>query len=169
MEILMPFTPKIKTFLSTAPVLLSLLLLGSLPASAQSSTGSLAGTVTDPAGAVVPNVSVTITHLETNRRIPAVTGADGNYIVTALPVGHYRVEAAPAGFKAAIRTGIVIAVNQTATIDLKLEVGSTSERIEIVGDATQLELSTSDVGKVVDNRRILELPSIHGTSFRSLT
>lgn len=134
------------------------LLLTGTRCEAQSFTGSITGTVTDPSGAVVPGTTVTITQKETNRRATAITRADGAYLATALPVGDYRVEASAPGFKLGVRTGITLELNQSAVIDFKLDVGIPTERVEVVADAALLESTTSDVGKVVDNRRILDLP-----------
>ena len=75
-----------------------------------------------------------------------------------LPVGDYRVEAAAPGFKVGVRTGITLEMNQSAVINFALDVGIATEHVEVVGDAALLESTTSDVGKVVDNRRILDLP-----------
>jgi hypothetical protein len=125
---------------------------------AQSFTGAITGTVTDPSGAVVQGATVTITQKETNRRVAALSRADGTYLATALPVGEYRVEAAAPGFKVGVRSGITLELNQSAVINFALDVGIATERVEVAGDAALLETTTSDVGKVVDNRRILELP-----------
>src|SRR5215471_17541927 len=134
------------------------LLLSGTRCNAQSFNGSITGTVMDPSGAVVPNTTVTITQKETNHRVTAVTRPDGAYLATALPVGEYRVEASAPGFKLGVRAGITLELNQAAVIDFNLDVGMATERVEVVGDAALLETTTSDLGKVVDNRRILELP-----------
>ena len=144
--------------LSAGIGLLAVALLVCSQAAAQSFTGSITGTITDPSGAVVPGVTVTAIRLETNRTVSTVTRADGVYLATALPVGDYRVEAAAPGFKLAVRNGIQLELNQAAVINFALEIGATTDRVEVVGDAALLESATSDLGKVVDNRRILELP-----------
>ena len=110
-------------------------LLACSPAGAQSFTGSITGTVTDPSGAVAPGVKVTVTQLETNRTVTATTRADGVYLATALPVGDYRVDGQAPGFKRAVHTGIKLEMNQTAVIAIALEIGTTTERVEVVGDA----------------------------------
>jgi hypothetical protein len=133
-------------------------LLAYSQAIAQSFTGSITGAITDPSGAVVPGAAVTVTQLETNRKAAVVTRGDGRYLATALPVGDYQIEAAAPGFKLALSTGIKLEMNQAAVIDISLQVGATAERVEVVGDAPLLETATSDLGKVVDNRRIRDLP-----------
>lgn len=133
-------------------------LLASAPCVAQSFTGSISGTVADSSGAVVPSAQVTITQTETNRQARVVAGNDGTYLAPALPVGDYRVEATAAGFKIGVRSGIKLELNQAAVINLTLDVGAATDRVEVKGDAELLESTTSDLGEVVDNRRILDLP-----------
>lgn len=144
--------------LYTSIALAAAMFLAGVRCDAQSFTGTITGAISDPSGAVVPGTKVTITQTETNRRVNAVTSADGGYLATALPVGDYRIEASAPGFKLGVRTGIKLEMNQSAVINFSLDVGMATERVEVVGDAALLESTTSDVGKVVDNRRIRDLP-----------
>jgi hypothetical protein len=134
-------------------------------AGAQSFTGSISGTITDASGAVVLGAKVTAIRLDTNRRVSAATGIDGVYLATALPVGEYRVEVAAPGFKQAVHTGLKLELNQAAVIDFRLEVGKSTELVQVTSDAPLLESTTSDLGKVVDNRRILDLATEHRNVF----
>ncbi|MGH9846548.1 MAG: carboxypeptidase-like regulatory domain-containing protein, partial [Blastocatellia bacterium] len=95
------------------------------------STGALSGTVTDPAGAVVTNVQIKVTNEATGEMRTARTRGDGNYAVPLLPPGAYRVEAAAAGFKNVVRTNLRVNVTETATLDIKLEVGVAGETVTI--------------------------------------
>ena len=113
-------------------------LFASAPCDAQSFTGSITGTVTDPSGALVPSAAVTVIQTETNRRVALVTH-DGSYLATALPVGDYRVEVAAPGFKLGVRTGIMLELNQAAVINFALDVGIPTERVEVVGAGDQLD------------------------------
>lgn len=124
----------------------------------QSFMGTIAGTVRDQTGAVIPGVEVAITHVDTNRRVTATTNARGEYVSIPLNVGEYRVEATAQGFKQAVRRGITLEVQQTAVVDLTLAVGETSERIEVVADAPLLQTNEAAIGQVVNNRQIRELP-----------
>lgn len=126
--------------------------------SAQSFTGSIVGTVKNPNGEVVPNAEITITHLQTNKQVQTTANADGYYTSPPLAVGDYRVEARMAGFRRAVRTGVSIQIQQTILVDFALEVGAVAETVEITAQAPVLETTSSALGKVVDNRRILELP-----------
>jgi hypothetical protein len=86
------------------------------------------------------------------------SGADGQYIVTPLPPGSYRLEATATGFKRFVREGIVIQVQQQPRIDIQLSVGELSEAITVTADASTLETTTATIGKVVSNKAIVELP-----------
>lgn len=128
------------------------------PVGAQTTTGVVAGTVRDSAGAVMPGVTVTITDLGTNARSEAVSDERGAFLVPQLPPGTYRIEAGLQGFKTFSRTNIALAVQQQVRIDVVLEIGQIAEAVEVVANASVLETMTSSVGKVVDNARIRALP-----------
>jgi outer membrane receptor protein involved in Fe transport len=134
------------------------LLLCSVTLSAQQGRGSIFGQVTDPSAAGVPNATVRLIQVETNGRFRAVTGSDGSYSSPGLPVGTYRVEAEVAGFKRGVRSGLVLQVDQRMQVDLALELGSTSEQIEVQGDAVLVDTGSATVGKVIENKRVQELP-----------
>jgi carboxypeptidase family protein/TonB-dependent receptor-like protein len=125
---------------------------------AQSYTGRIIGTLKDSSGAVIPRATVTITNQQTDSQEATVTDLEGRYTSVPLPPGAYRVEASLQGFRGASRRDVVVQVNTTVVIDFNLEVGDLTDQVEVRADATLLETDTSTVGKVVDNRRILELP-----------
>ncbi len=127
-------------------------------ARAQSFTGLIVGTVKNPEGAVVPNAEITIIHEQTNRTLTVMTNGEGYYASAPLGVGTYRVEAKMSGFRRAFRGGIVLQIQQTVVIDFALELGAVSEEVEVKAEAPVLESTTTTLGKVVDNRRIGELP-----------
>ncbi|MCC6540113.1 MAG: TonB-dependent receptor [Bryobacterales bacterium] len=124
----------------------------------QSFTGRIVGTVTDASGAVVPNAEVKAVELATNRTLTATSNADGNYAFNEVPRGEYTVEVSAQGFKRITQRGIQLAIGQQARVDLRLEVGAVSEAVEVTADASLLETVDSVLGKVVDNKRITELP-----------
>ena len=125
---------------------------------AQSYTGTLVGTVKDTSGAVIPHATVTITNQQTDRRESVTTNLEGRYTSLPLPPGSYRVEAGLQGFRRAARADVVLQVNAALVIDFSLEVGDLTDEVEVRANATLLETTSGTVGKVVDNRRILELP-----------
>jgi hypothetical protein len=124
---------------------------------AQSFTGTITGTVKDVSGACIPHATVTITNLQTSRQDTITTDLEGRYTSLPLPPGEYRVDAGLQGFKRAART-VPVQINSTIVIDFSLEVGALTDEVEVRADATLLETSSGTVGKLVDNRRILELP-----------
>ncbi|MGH8635531.1 MAG: carboxypeptidase regulatory-like domain-containing protein, partial [Burkholderiales bacterium] len=125
---------------------------------AQSFTGTIVGSIKDSSGAVIPRATITITNQQTGRQEFATTDLDGRYTSLPLPPGDYRVEAGLQGFRRAARAGVNLQVNATVVIDFTLEVGELTDAVEVRADAPLLETTTATVGKVVDNRRILELP-----------
>jgi hypothetical protein len=106
----------------------------------------------------VPGVTVQIKNVDTNEVVSAVADSDGNYTAAFLRPGAYRVEVEAPGLKRFVREGVVLQIAQVARVDITLEVGAVTEQVTITADASLLEASTSSIGKVVDNRRILELP-----------
>jgi hypothetical protein len=125
---------------------------------AQSFTGTIAGTVKDASGAVVPGVTVTLMQLETGRQAVVITTNEGRYVSGPLAVGTYRVEASLTGFRSAVRTKIDVHIQETAIADFTLDVGSVSEQVEVQAAAAPIETASSSLSKLVDNRRIAELP-----------
>ncbi|MBY0506939.1 MAG: TonB-dependent receptor [Bryobacteraceae bacterium] len=125
---------------------------------AQTSTGTITGTVSDSTGAAVPAAKVIITNTGTNRKVELVTNTEGNYTAPLLSPGAYTVGVSATGFKSFEQTGIQLAVQQQARVDVALQVGGLSESVSVRGDAAVVEATTSSIGKVVDNKRIIELP-----------
>ena len=116
------------------------------------------GRVTDPTGAVVPSAEVTVLNVATGVHYPAHTNHDGYFSVTPLDPGQYQVEAKAAGFKLAVRKGIMLQVEQVARIDFKLELGNVTEQVEVSGTAPLVESETSSIGQVINNKSIVEMP-----------
>lgn len=125
---------------------------------AQISTGTILGTVTDASGAAVPGTQIVITNVDTNSTFRTSTNAEGFFTAPALSVGRYTVAAAYEGFKRSVRSGVVLQVDQRARVDFSLEVGTVTESLEVVGGASLVDTVSATVGKVVENRRISELP-----------
>src|SRR5579859_260813 len=127
----------------------ALLILCAPPIGAQSAgTGALAGTLTDPSGAAIPNVSVTLTSLDTNQSRSTVTTTDGIYKFSLLPPGNYRVRFSATGFKTAEVQSVTINVTETPVLDRTLEVGSQSEQVTVEASAEALQTSSSTLGTV---------------------
>src|SRR5437667_1595835 len=125
---------------------------------AQVATGTIVGVVQDATGAVVPNAQVTILHVATAESRHARTNERGEFSLPYLRIGEYSVSAEAGGFKKKTYTGIVLKVDQTVNIRIGLEVGGISESVEVTSSAPLVESSTSSLGQVIENRKILELP-----------
>lgn len=145
----------------------AILLLAAAPLLAQQGRGTISGTVTDASGASVPGASIAITNTGTNATFTTTTNEVGYYTAPAMPVGTYTVSAEKQGFKRAVRTGLVLQVDQRMEVDFRLEVGATAESIEVVGEAPLVDTGSATVGKVVENRRINDLP-LNGRNVLSL-
>jgi outer membrane receptor protein involved in Fe transport len=134
------------------------LLLATVASFAQTFTGTIRGSVRDSSGAVVPNTSITVSNMGTGIATSAQVDASGNYVVPLLPPGQYSVQAEADGFKKFIREGITLQIQQQASVDIVLEIGAVAESVVVSADAELVEATSSSVGKVVDNRRIMDLP-----------
>ncbi|MCX6621034.1 MAG: carboxypeptidase-like regulatory domain-containing protein, partial [Acidobacteria bacterium] len=102
---------------------LMLLCLTATAVFAQTTSGSLSGTVTDPNGAVIPGVKVVAKHQPTNRDFEAVTTAAGMYVFPTLPAGPYSLAVSQPGFRKSVQTGIEVRVALRGTIDIRLDIG----------------------------------------------
>ncbi|MGB7622937.1 MAG: carboxypeptidase-like regulatory domain-containing protein, partial [Terriglobia bacterium] len=143
---------------TTLVVALLWLVSVAVPGLAQVDTGSLVGTVKDASGAVLPNVSVTATNVDTGVPTAAKTDLSGSYVITPLHIGRYSVSVEGAGFRREIRKDIVLDVQQTIRLDFTLQVGSISETMEISGAPPLLETESASLGDVVTGQQIEQLP-----------
>lgn len=148
--------------------ILTLVMLTAVCALAQVGRASLFGTVTDSTGAAVSNAKVQIINTGTNVAAVAVTNEAGYYTAPSLPVGSYQIVVEQTGFKKAVRDGITLQVDQRGQVDLALEVGNLSESITVSGEAPLVDTGSSTLGKVIENKRIQELP-INGRNALALT
>ncbi len=144
----------------TAPflVVLMFVVLTAYSAWAQAYSGTLTGVITDPSGAVIPTAKIVVKDIERGVAFAADADASGRYLVRALPPSTYRLTVEAPGFKTHIQEGIVLTVNQSAGVDVRLAMGAESQRIEV--DATTLALATQDAvtGQELDRKFINDLP-----------
>ncbi len=148
--------------------LAAIVLAAVIPAVAQQGRGSYFGTVTDTTGAAVPGAKVTLTNVATNTSVATETNNDGTYTATALQIGEYTIQVEKSGFKRAVRSGLTLQVDQRGQIDFRLDVGGVAETIEVKGEAPLVDTGSATVGKVVENRRVMELP-LNGRNALALT
>ena len=139
-----------------AVLMVSLLLTGVVRA--QVSRGMITGIVTDPTGAVVPGVAVTITNVETGVTNKVKTNESGMYTVPLLEGANYRLSAEKAGFKRYEQTGILVQAGGTARLDFSLSIGQPTQSVLVTGRASLLERDTSDTQTTITSREIEDLP-----------
>jgi hypothetical protein len=132
--------------------------LSSLCLHAQSTYGSVSGTVTDPSGAALAGATVTLTNVGTQEKRTQTSGDNGLYTFVNLFPGNYRIDVEKQGFKHFARPGVVVEVQQDTHIDAALTVGQVSETIEVTGEVPLLQIETSSLGQVVEQRKADELP-----------
>ena len=144
-----------------------LLCVAGAPLVAQTTTGSIVGTVTDPSGGVIGGATVTVTNTDTNIAVKTTTDTAGNYVVTPLSVGRYSVTVEAAGFKKSVRSDIPVNVQDRIRVDAALEVGAVTDTVEVQAAAPLLQTDTSYLGQVVDSQRIVDLP-LNGRFFTRL-
>src|SRR5437870_8837515 len=116
---------------------------------AQAVKGALLGNITDQGGLAVPGASVTITETSTNISYSTTTNESGYYIFPSLKDGTYKVVTELSGFKKAIRDGVIVPVNTTIRVDLRMEVGALEESITVVGESPMLQTDRTDTGRII--------------------
>lgn len=126
--------------------------------SAQSTTQSIQGLVTDSSGAVVSGASVTVTEINTGVSRSVVTNETGNYTVALLPVGNYNIKVELSGFKAELVNNVRVETAAQVRQDFALQVGNVAETVEVSASAVLLNTENATVGGVIENKRIIELP-----------
>ena len=136
---------------------LVLVLLVAATVAAQAPTGTIRGLVEDSTNAMVPGAGVELQNLNTGERRQAITDRQGHYDFVFLPVGRYRVTATLAGFKTTAQD-TVLEVGQVNQINLRLEVGGSEQSITVEGTAPLVQTASSNAGKVIDSRRMVDIP-----------
>ena len=135
---------------------------------AQSTTGTIQGTVSDEQEAVVPDATVTIRNVSTNAVRRALSEKNGFYRLLNVPVGEYELTTEKVGFAKYLRSGITLSLNQDAVVDVQLlQRAGLTESIEVRADAPLINRTTTEVGVRFDTTRIGELP-VQGATFRDV-
>jgi len=130
----------------------------SFSAHAQSTYGSVAGSVTDSSGASITEAKVTLTNLGTAEKRDQSSGADGLFTFVNLFPGQYRIDVEKDGFKHFVRSPIVVEVQQSTRVDAALQVGEVSQIVEVTSQTPLLQTESSSLGQVVEQRKADELP-----------
>jgi len=150
-------------------VLLALFIMISGVCFAQLTTSTIVGTVTDTSGAAVPNAQVTAVNTATNLLRTAQTNDQGEYRIEFLPVGNYRVEVTASGFEKSAHNDVVLQVAQPTRVDAQLQVGQVSQTVEVVSAVPLVNTTTAEIGRLVDNKEIENLPIVNRNVYTLLS
>src|ERR1700693_2772667 len=143
--------------LGVLPLLLTMLSI--VPhAHAQSTGGRIRGTVTDTSGAAVTGAPLALTDEATNVTRSTVSGSNGEYIFLEIPVGTYDLNVTQQGFKRYERKGVTIDLNHGANLDIALQVGGSTETVEVTGSGPIVDTTSTTLGAVVNERDATQLP-----------
>jgi len=137
-------------------------------AMAQTVTATLTGNVSDQTGAMVPNVKIIAISQSTKIEYNAQSNDSGIYSIPFLPIGQYVVTVEASGFKKLVTNPIKLEINQTARVDLKLELGEVTQTVDVMGVAPILQTETTVVGEVISGSTTVSLP-LNGRNFQQLT
>jgi len=124
----------------------------------QEVTAAINGFITDPSGAAVANVKVTAKDLDRGTVFPTNSDSVGRYNLPRLPIGNYEVRAELTGFQVALKTPVVLVLNQVARVDFQLTVGNVNQTVEVTSEAPILQTQTTQLGTVLDARTNVSLP-----------
>ena len=125
---------------------------------AQSTHASLTGRITDSEKAVITAATVTVINTGTGIHYQGLTNETGEYYVTNLPPGRYRIEVEKLGFKAVIQSGLILHVQDALEVNFEMTLGSASESVTVEGESPPIDTESSTVGTVVEQRKANELP-----------
>jgi hypothetical protein len=148
-------------------LILGLLLAGHQTLLRADVTGIILGNVRDTTGAAVVGAKVAAVNTQTNFRQEASTGQEGEYRLQSLPIGPYRIEAELSGFQKSITSDVVLTVDEQHRVDITLQVGNLQESVEVHGNAMQVETSSTQLGTVIEDKQILDMP-LNGRSYIDL-
>jgi hypothetical protein len=137
-------------------------------AQAQSTGGRIRGTVTDATGGAVTAANVTITNQANGLQRETETGSNGEYIFLEVPVGTYEINVNVTGFKKYVRKGIILDLNQILGVDIVLQVGGSTEIVEVTGAPPLVDTTSTQLGAVVGERAISKIPLAQRDTYQLL-
>ena len=127
-------------------------------AAAQTTFGSITGTVSDASEGALEGAQVTLTNQETGAKLTQTTGSDGLYQFSNLLPGRYKIDVEKPGFKHTTQPDVVVQVQQTSSINLTMQVGDVSQTVEVTSETPLLQPDSSSLGQVIDERKTNEIP-----------
>jgi hypothetical protein len=146
----------------------AILLLTVAPGFAQTTSGTIVGTVTDASGGVIPATPVTLVNVATSTKTESMTDASGYYQFVNVQPGNYKVTISKQGFKALTSAAFKLEVEGSMRINLTLEVGSESQTVTVTAETPLIQAENTSIGSVVDERQTTELP-LNGRNPMNLT
>jgi len=129
--------------------------------------GTITGSVTDVSGAIVPTAKVTLLNPATGQKQIVETSTDGGYTFLSLVAGRYSVIAEKDGFRRAEASNVQVQVNTTLRLDIRMQLGAVQETVQVEATTPLLQTDRSDLGTVVDNKAIQQLPLFINGGLRS--
>jgi hypothetical protein len=145
-----------------------LVFLAALPGSAQTSFGRISGEVTDPGGAVIPNVPVVIKNIDTQATRMVNTNESGFYSATELPIGTYSVSVEQAGFRRQERTDLKLSADSRLTVNFSLQIGDVTQAIDVVAQAGEAINTTSgELARTIETKQVTNL-ALNGRNYTQL-
>jgi hypothetical protein len=146
---------------------LALVCWADLPAYAQTTRGTITGTVSDESGAVVAGAKVTVTQIDQGLNWETTTDGSGNYVVPSLFPGRYRVEAEMTGFQKTVIEPLQLHVDERLAVNPVLKVGTVTQEVKVTSQGSMVETASSAIGQVVGSRMVTDLP-LNGRNFVNL-
>jgi len=153
--------------ISLRTVFFAVALLGVFTFQAFGQQATIVGTVTDPSGAAVPNVTISITNTQTNQVSTSSTNSEGQYVAPGLQIGRYAVRAEISGFKKADRTDIVLKVEDRVRVDFKMEIGTALESVTVEASPVAVQSESGEISDVITGAQLSQLAT-NGRSLYSL-
>jgi len=144
--------------LACAFCVLVLSLAAAVCSNAQSTGGRIRGTVTDPSGSAVTGAKLVLINEANGTQRDTVSGSNGEYIFLEVPIGSYQLESNQQGFKKYLHKGLVVNLNEVVSLDITLQIGGTSEIVEVTGAPPVVDTTSTQLGAIVNERSSTQLP-----------
>jgi len=149
-------------------LVLVVLLLGVVCSTKAQSTATLQGTVTDPAGASVPNAKIAATNEATGVQSETVSDSAGAYLFPSLSIGNYKLEITASGFQKVVLNGLKLDVASTVTQNVSLTLGQSSQTVEVVAVEPLINTTSNEIGQVISDKTVQQIP-LNGRHFTDLS
>ena len=136
-----------------------------LPASGQTVTGSIYGTIGDTTGAIIPQATVTVTNVDTGQTLSTKSNASGAFVFPVVDPGTYKVTTSVEGFETMTQNDLRLSANQNINASFKLRAGAVQSVVTVDAGTTMVDTRESQLGETIDQRRIQDLPLVGRSSY----